>query len=315
MYATGTAANPNALLSALETFATSAGWTIDRTTSVYNPGGGGGSPTDYWLAMHKGACYLNWVYVTSAAGVVLYPADGYNAAVGPAVQASVVQPASQSYMNIAGGPYTGYHFFSTTTSGHVYLHAVIEISGGIYGQLHGGILNAAGGASPAIYSTCTKWGYVAGDSGNPESGNNNMPWAAGTANNGSFVLVTVDGVLGWQLEGALATGGHRLIPAVRSAGFQNRGIHRTPNGYNELAVLFPCHCFAERASVGVWSYIGEPWDMRACNIQNINPKDEITIGSDVWKFFPGAAKSAVPYVLNNGVVSSGFYGYAFKKNG
>jgi hypothetical protein len=313
MYATGSAANPSALLTALEAFAVSAGWTIDRTTSVYNPGGGGG-PSDYWLAMHKGTCYLGWYFALGLSGVILYPADGWNGASAPGAQASVIEPATQTYSNFGSGPYTGYHFFSTTVSGRNYLHVVIEISGGVFGQLHGGMLNAAGGATPALYSTGTKWNYGQPNASFPEDGStNNVPWGTLAQSNGTLVLVTVDGVLGWQFMGGLAGVGHRILPAVRANGFQNRGLHRTPNGFNELAVLFPCHCFAERASGFVYSYIGEPWDMRACNIQNINPKDEITIGADVWKFFPAAAKS-LPINVTNAPTSSGNYGYAFKKN-
>lgn len=313
MYATGSAANPAALLAALETFAVSAGWTVDRSTAVYNPGSGGGSASDYWLAVHKGACYLNFWYHAAFLGVVLHPADAYNGSNAPSAQATVLQPASASYMNIAAGPFTGYHFFSTT-AGPKYLHVVIEISGGLYGQLHGGILNAVGGASPALYSASTSWQYGSAQASFFDNGPNVIPFCAGGSPNTAFVFVTVDGVLGWQYGGAVSP--NRLTSSVKSGGFQNRGVLRTPNTFNELTVLFPLHQFAERAAGGVWSHIGDVFDMRACNMKNVNPQDEITIGSDVWKYFPAAAKTP-PSTWNVGgstITTSGPYGYAFRKN-
>jgi hypothetical protein len=315
MYATGSASTPAALLAAIEAFATSAGWTIDRTTSVYNPGGGGGSSTDYWLAMHQGACYLNYWYQTASLGVLLYPADGYNAANAPNAQCSIGNPGGgPPFMNIGAGPYTGYHLFSTT-AGPIYLHCVIEISGGIFGQLHGGILNAAGGAAPAIYGASTAWNYTGLITSFCDALTNIIPFGL-AQNNFPCVLVSTDGVLDWKIATSGGSVGHRLIVPARGGGFQNRGIHRTPNTFNELTVLFPIHLFAERAAGNVYSHVGDVFDFRCCNGQNVNPKDEITIGSDVWKYFPAAAKTppSTWNVSGNNIVSSGPYAYAFRKN-
>lgn len=311
MYATGSAANPAALLAALQTFAASAGWTVDRASAVYNPGST--TPNDYWLAIHQGGCYLNYWYQDAAQTFTLCGADGYNGSLGPNAQGSTIS-TQPSYMNPGRGAYTSYHFFSTT-AGPIYLHVVLEWEASVFNHLHGGILNVAGGASPAIYTASTWWSTPGAYSSFPESGGVG-PFTMFGPNSGTQVLLTVDGVKQWQGAAGAVASPHRLTVAVGPNGFQQRGIMRTPNTFNELTVLLPLHTLAERASGNVWSYIGEPADMRCCNLQNVNPKDEVTLGSDVWKYFPMMAKTA-PSTWNQygtPVYSSGNYGYAFKKN-
>lgn len=309
MYATGSAANPAALLSALQTFAVSAGWTVDRASAVYNPGSS--TPNDYWLAIHQGACYLNYWYQDAGPLFYCIGADGYSGSNAPNAQGSAI-PATPPYMNAGRGPYTSYHFFSTT-AGPIYLHVVLEWEANIFTQLHGGILNAAGGATPAIYHTSTAWSYGGSQQSYPEAGGDG-PFATAPPNNGSGLLLTVDSVYGWKSPNYASP--NRLLCPVRTDGFQQRGLQRTPNTFNELTVLLPLHLHVERLAGGVYSYVGEPADMRCCNIANVNPKDEVTLGSDVWKYFPMTAKTP-PSTWNqfgSSVISSGYYGYAFKKN-
>lgn len=312
MYATGSAANPSALLAAVQTFAVSAGWTVARASAVYNPGST--TPNDYWLAIHQGACYLNYYYRDLDQLFILYAADGYSGSSTPFAQGSIQSPAP-SYMNPGRGAYTSYHLFSTT-AGPIYLHLVLEWEASVFTHLHGGILNAAGGAGPAIYTSSTAWNYGGSESSYPEGGPNTSPFGNGGPSNGYQVQVTVDGVSRIQIAGGSIVSPNRLIAPVRPGGFQQRGIVRTPNTFNELTVLFPLHTHAERLAGNVWSYIGEPFDVRGCNIQNVNPKDEITLGSDVWKYFPATAKTgpSVINIFNSTVISSGYYGYAFRKN-
>lgn len=309
MYATGSASTPSALLAALETFAVSAGWTVSRSQSAGVPPGG--ASNDLWTSLVKGGCHLNFNYIDSSSIYVNYLADGFNGSAAPGAQSSITQ-ANASYMNPGRAPYTAYFFFSSTSG--TYLHVVLEWEASVYTHLHGGLLNAQGGASPCMYSASTAWSYGGSQESYPDAGVNIAPFSMVANNNATQVFLTVDGTKAYfqQPYGP----GLRLITAMRTGGLQQRGVMRTPNTFNELTVLYPCHFAVERATTGVYSYIGEAPDIRVCNIANVNPQDEVTLGSDVWKYFPVTAKTppSTWNGFNNGIISSGNYGIALKKS-
>lgn len=315
MYATGTAANPGALLAAIEAFAVTAGFTVDRTTSVYNPGSG--TPNDLWLAIHKGsALYLNYWYKDAAPGAIfIYGGTGYNGANAPDHQATPLQTAVVEF-NLGRGPYTGYHLFSSTAGGRYYLHLAVEITGGLFGHLWGGIVNAVGGAAPALYLASTWWPYSGGlFASYPEVGfDHTSPFSDGTFS-ASQVLCTVDSVLAWFSASGVSPYRIKRLQWAGGPGWQDRGIKRTPNTFNELTVLFPMPIFLERATGAIWSWIGDLFDMRLCNMANPAPKDEVTIGSDTWKYFPFIAKTPPnTWNVSNNPPSSGPFGVAYRKN-
>lgn len=315
MYATGTAANPAALLAAIEAFAVTAGFTVDRSTAVYNPTTF--TPNDYWLAIHKGAAlYLNFWYQDAVPGINLYGGTGYNGANAPDHQATPLQPTIVQF-NLGRGPYTGYHFFSTVTAGHYYLHMAVEITGGLWGHMLGGIVNAVGGAAPGLYLASTWWEYTGGYFASyPEAGFvHSLPFIQGTVFSHSLCLCTVDAVLTWfSAQGSV---GSRIRPlqVQNGPGWHDRGIKHTPNTFNELTVLFPMPLMLERVSTNIYSWIGDLFDVRLCNMQTTAPKDESTIGGDTWKYFPFVAKTP-PSTWNiaNNPPTSGPFGIAYRKN-
>lgn len=306
MYSTGTASGPKATLQALATFATSAGWTVNYNNTYTGVG--------WWLAVSKGSCYLNLVADTGDTTVTMYGATGYNgsAAYNAQPNTSVGVPC-----NSGAGPYAGYHFFSTSGSAS-YLHVVIEKSAGLFAHFHGGALNAVGGASPCIYLQVTNWNYAGSHASYPDDGpssGNYMPWSAQYVNgsSGPRVGVTVDGTFRWFTWANGSSPSRANYGLLQGGGIYSNSMRDSPNTFNGLSVLLPCHVFVERAVGNLWAYVGDAPDMRIFDITNNNAKDELTIGSDTWKVFPMISTST-PINTSGAPPSSGSYGLAFRKN-
>lgn len=304
MYSTGTASGPKAVLQALATFATSAGFTIDYSNTYSGVG--------WWLAVHKGSCYLNFVADTGDTQITIFGATGYNSSNSYSAQPGT-SPNSNNVCNSGTGPYTGYHFFSTTGSAP-YLHVVIERSAGIFAHFQGGSLNAVGSASPCTYIQMTNWSYTGYYASFPEGNGGAFPW--GSYGSYGYVGVTVDSTFRW-----FRPNNSQPARSVWMAQISNPGwalaldslVYKSPNTFNGLAALLPVEVFVERAVGNLYAYVGDAPDQRMMNMQNNNPKDEITIGSDTWKIFPMISNSPITNT-GNAAPSSGVYAIAFRKN-
>lgn len=300
MYSTGTASGPTAVLQALATFATSAGFTIDNN-AAYSGG--------WWLAVHKGSCYLNFVSDSGNSKVTLYGATGFNSASAPSAQANASAAVG---CNSGVGPYVGYHFFSTSGSA-AYLHVAIEKSAGLFAHFHGGALNAIGTAAPCIYIQATNWPYTGYYASFPDSSGNYLPWSQnGYSYSNGYVGVTVDSTFRWFNPGQSQPS--RAVWPGQGAGLSYTAYNRSPNTANGLAVLLPMQCFVERAVGNIYAYVGDVPDTRYLNMKNNNPKDEITIGADTWKIFPMISNNPNINIGNSPNPSSGNYALAFRKN-
>lgn len=302
MYSTGTAASATAVLQALATFATSAGWTVNNNAA---------EASGWWLSLQKGSTYINLWVDTTGNNINCYGATGFAVGGGHAGQAST---SPVNICNPGAGPYVGYHFFSTT-SGANYLHVVIEISSGVFRHIHVGSVQGIGGAAPCTYIEASNWTTTSVSQGQnfPDSASNYVPWGtfASSVNIAGFIGLTVDSTFRWFSTKNSTPA--RKISLPQTNGVLRNSITRSPNTFNGLTVLLTMPIFVERAAGNIYSWIGDVPDMRAINITNVNPKDEITIGTDVWKCFPVCAKNSTINTIGAGP-SSGIYGYAFKKN-
>lgn len=319
MYSTGAPSSCAAVLQALATFASSAGWTVDNN-AAYSGG--------WWLAVHKGSCYLNFVVPSGDGKITVYGATGFNSGSAPSAQANAsaaftTNPGQPSISTVNPGPYAAYHFFSSTSG--TYLHCIIESSAGVFAHVHAGQLNAVGGASPAIYLAVSNLYYYNPTSGSdtiPSSGVTNgylaMPfnvYAGSTNAKGTALGCTVDSTFRWFYDGPSVVSPSRLGALGYTGGnsWNTNTVARSPNVFNGLPVLAPIPFFAERSVGNIWSLIGEAPDVRVLNTKNNNAKDEITIGSDVWKVFPIIANSST--INTGGAPASSYpYGLAFKKS-
>lgn len=302
------------MLQALATFAGAMGWTVDHN-AAYSGG--------WWLAVHKGLCYLNFVAPSSDDGISLYGATGFSSGSAPSAQA---QTSPVNNFTPAPGPYAAYHFFSST--GGTYLHVAIEISTGIFAHMHAGLLNAVGGASPCIYVTVSAWYTYA-----PASGADPIPSTADTYFNirpfdcgaqrgpAGFIACTVDGTFRWFIMNSTSSPNRvaGLGQGSNSASgcplpWQRSGVMASPNTFNGIAVLYSVAAFLERLVGGVWSFVGEAPDVRYVNMRYNNARDEITIGSDVWKLYPLVANVPFGTGVAGAAASSYPFGLAFKKS-
>jgi hypothetical protein len=327
-YATGSASSCVAVLQALATFATSNGWSIDYS--------GTASGYAWVINIHKGSTYLNLAVPTGDGQIDLYGATGYTAGAPTgshpnssqrlSVLPGVTYPSGAKTLN--AGPYTAYHFFSSSSG--TYLHALIEVSVGVYAHIHAGALSAAGGASPATYLSISSWYTYAPQNqydSNPSTPDNyysGKPFCADVASYSAspqtttLLGCTVDSTFRW-FAGAQGSSPARLKDLGVSGytgygyGFARSAHQSTPNTFNGLPVLIPIPFFAERAAGNIYSYVGDAPDVRQVNMANNNAKDEITIGSDVWKLFPIIANN--PTINTQGAAASSYpYGLAFKKS-
>jgi hypothetical protein len=307
MYATGAPTSLADFLNSLATFATSAGWTVDHN-AVYTSG-------DYWLAVHKNACYLDYFVPTTNDRIQLYGATGYSGASAYNAQAGT-SPSYSLMMPAPAGPFTAYHFFSTNTGGIDYLHALLEYSSGNFLHIHGGCLSPVGGLSNLIYTAGTHWSGLAGglssSDGGPGGASNWTPFTAeNPAGAGQWcfqLLATIDSVTRWFYPGAASPA--RAIGAIRSGSRNVHAFARIPNTFNQLAPLIPLSLYLERAAGNIYSYVGDVIDMRFFNIANNAAKDEITIGADTWKVFPVISKQP----FGSPTAATGNNAFAFRKN-
>jgi hypothetical protein len=312
MYATGTASSLSDFLNSLATFAASAGWTVDHNATI--------SAGDYWLAVHKNACYLDYYMPPPVSGantlIQLFGATGYNGSSAPGAQAGT-SPNPTLLSPAPAGPFTAYHFFSTAAGGVNYLHALLEVSSGVFLHLHGGTLNAVGGASPVTYCAGTDWSSLSGGTsssdGGPAGANNWTPFAAEQGPStwrALQVLATVDSVSRWFCGAAGNASPARLIGAVKPGSRAVHAFAREPNTFNQLVPYIPLSIYLERLVGNIYSYVGDVYDVRWLNMQNNAPKDEITIGADTWKIYPVIAK--LPFA--SATAGTNNYAFAFRKN-
>jgi hypothetical protein len=322
-YATGSASTCTAVLQALATFCTSYGWTVNYNNTYTGLG--------WWLSISKGTCYLNFTVPTAGGLITMYGATSYNSSSAPSAQPNVSAPLvcnpGQTSSGVNPGPYSAYHFFSSSTG--AYLHCIIEVSAGVFAHFHGGQLSAAGGASPAIYITVSNWSRYAASNGfdtipsNPDGSGNCKPFSAdygggsgsmASPYNGYLIGCTVDSAFLW-FQGYNGSSPARLGATGNSgaSGWERSAHVRSPNTFNGVAPLIAIPVFVERATGNIYSFIGDTPDIRFFNMKNNNAKDEITIGSDVWKLFPIIANNPTINV-GGGSVSSYPYGLAFKKS-
>jgi len=103
-----------------------------------------------------------------------------------------------------------------------------------------------------LYVATTFWPFAGGFFASyPEVGSDHTaPFAFGVFSP-TQVLCTVDATLAWfSISGASP---FRIKPVIWAAGpgWQDRGIKRQPNTFNELTVLFPVPMLLERASASI----------------------------------------------------------------
>lgn len=113
------------------------------------------------------------------------------------------------------------------------------------------------------------------------------------------------------LDGASWSTGSDLIGITHSA---SELISLLPNTWNSEAVLLPIRAYMTRPSSKL-SLVLELINARFTRIDNHEPGEVITFGSERWKIFPGYRKDAVNRNGGNNIQHTGTFGWAVRYEG
>jgi len=312
-FETGGASSAADLLDKLRIFAAANGWTIDANVARSD------GPTGNVVVMRRGTAIYAAVYTDTAAGSSIDPGPyigcytypgAYSGAANAMAQAN---KTSGSQCNKMTGPFQAYYFFSAGD----YLHAVVEVSPGLFRHFGIGILEASGALTSGAYNHALRWHYGPTEVNVATSDNHAVPFDS----NGSS-----QGWLGTELRADSDSVSPRTIrlydvspadPNGGWAGWLSGGAQHAGSPLNPLArvgpstltgrtVLLPLITSIDRPSGNV-SIVGGPRDMRLVRIDNLAPAATLTVGPDTWRAFPVCRKNG-----DAGVESSLAYGYAYR---
>ncbi len=333
-YQTGTVNNMNDLMTTLSTFAVASSWVEDQYTAE-------SGATDGKLSLHDAGTniYVHFAWNSSqspsigvyhslgfiSAGTNLWQhtndsGGGVAAAPNTGANWNSTSINSRFIQNIGSGPYTSYHFF--TGGSEEYIHIALEYAPFIYrhfgfGEIEkawdftGGeycygnvqsvaepssqehLLHSVGSSSfPARSATMHVEG-LDGQSGSSKWGTCGLviPTTSNWDDRDGNERVRLKGgapggVIGSVFNNLPSNAGDGFLPLSANAIFY-QNLSPTPNE------LF---------------FMGFQPDVRTLNMKAFSPKDEITIGADIWKIFPAVRKQ------NTGDINeSENLGIAYKK--
>ncbi len=320
-YATGTAANMNALMTALSTFATANGWTEDQYTAE------SGTATHGRLSLHNTSAtsvYVTFYWnTTNYPHVAVYQALGYTPASHPAFEPDNAgngtpqhpgiisafetwnQPTNYRYItDVGAGEYTSYAFFSGSSDGS-YIHCALEYAPFTYRHFGFGDLEKAwdwtGGGycyghsqssgSPLAQSCLiSSYGTTSGSTGRVGAtlnceGLNNQPAGSKWGSTGQFATL---GILSSRddEDHVRIVGG---APGGPLGSVFNNISSNSGDGFLPMSANAIFYRDVSQVKDDLY-FMGWQPDIRTLNVKNFSPKDEITIGSDTWVIYPHAKK-------------------------
>jgi len=321
-YATGTATDLEDLLSKISTFAvtTHGGWTQGYLNT-----------TNGWFELHKGSLSVSFKWTKTGAPTTLsvhqatgfissgtapgaHTADsgnGYNTGTTGHTNANLLTERCVS--DIGNGPYPSYHLFG----GSDYIHCVIEVTTGTYRHFGWGTLtkfgdNWVGGeyayghyndqatnATPVDANTQTLLDAIGASSDRLRCGTVRI--ASGLANQGAAVWGVSCSATSANLLTDTAGNVRRTIHGGFRGGMAARGFVDSIGNFSSGAIgLASIDVFYRDPNNNRVYMLGYMADVRSVNIKNIDPAQEITIGSDVWKFFPLSIKTTAAVIGRTG---------------
>lgn len=295
-YQTGAASSPGDFVTKLSTFAQANGFTA--------PGAASG------VVLSSGSVLVGIAGQVSAVhmrgGITSAPLAAWNAQIG-----APTSPAKTAVMDLGGatGPYTAYHFFVGDEDGNPHVHAVLEITAGVFRHLSFGQLVKSGTYTGGTYVEGMNWNISSSFAGSIDTA---LHHVIGDANSGhvnaSHMRVDYDSKSNnWQdITGGSWTA-DKVKGSVRSEGIYGPLIAAQNMKWNARTPLYKIEYFAARPS-SMWSPLGRIPNMRQLNLRSIAPGDEITIGGDTWKCFPFVQRTDA---VGGSAVNSYYYGYAY----
>ena len=296
-------ANVADVINRIATFAAANGWTVERNNLS-------GAQRTVTLCKAGVSDYIH-LYNTTLAYIRMRVSVGYDGALAPNLQPNV---SPESFTTLEDGPYPKLFMFASGDQVWVSLAIARNAE---YRHLTFGVLEKAGVYTGGTYTGNTVWGQ--GDWGTI-GGSNVGPlgnFGSGVASGHARVDIPDDS----RVNAFYSIGGTPAITAVTSdlgvdlGGEASAMVLRADrNAFSGRSILHPIGLYVPRTgSFTYYSPLGVAQDVRLCSLNKLEPEQEITIGSDVYKIFPLVAKRPLFYSTANLPAASGDYGYAVRK--
>lgn len=331
----GTAADWDALVTALDTFAVANGWTQDEITLGDR------------YALHKNNVYVSMRWNTAdPTNVAMFQALGWTSSTlpgnhpddsgTPGTIDATPDNDDRGLGDLPGGPYD-YFFFADPGGPQEYIHVVLSASDGTYRHFGFGELDKF-----PNQSAWTGGEYLYGTNWRESTTllQNTVPYGIfdgyylSSSPGNITATIHVEGLTGdyhrqdaatkWAaVGGTFFTSGNTdragnprssVIGAVRGGPVPYSWSWVVDNGVSDLNPIIPMHLWLARNSENGPRHIqkaacllGQAPDMGTMNIRNFVEGEEKTIDGDVWKFFPLVLKA------NSGVNHTKNLGIAYKK--
>lgn len=307
-------ANPQTLINDICTFAAANGWTVERNNLV-------GSARTATIRISGTTDYIH-IFNDGSSDVLRHRISiGYDGGLAPSAQPNVTP--RDSYCDLRAGPMPKVWMFA---NGNV-LHVVVAISlASTYRMMSFGMLDKIGDYDGGTFSesgfhTQDGYQYYVSPGAHAHFGQ-----SAATGDGAGWLRAdcVIDGrTNNFQPFGAYTEGGEDETTGQRmcwtfwpsSAEAKGRIISMADdNTFSGRSIFQPIHVFVRRkGSPAYYSPAGSVPDIRFASLKKFDPEQEVSIGSDVWKIFPGVRKA--PQIgPGAGLISaSGNLGYAILK--
>lgn len=324
-YSTGSAANLNELLAALQTFAATQGWTVDKWTSASN-----------LLFMHKDQCFVTMQGATQSVthfpgGVSTTYTDttlrmALSTSITTALTTFFGHPGSlvtaatdvdRVEVNDLRGPFNAYHFFSGDETGGdpAYIMVVLQVATDRYQHFGFGNIDKKGmthsGGAFLVGLSRYYYRFVADLFGLSSYFNyppaHVLPYDGGYANqsiNAAPELLYLPDALPLTWTGTMFSASNNAAAATpvsipiatkwaRPANYA--GVSDQPKLVSNV-IASPVSQWS--GNLHLWPspiimangtnlcYVGDHPNVRYCNMEGLGPAQEIVYGSETWVVFP-----------------------------
>nr|WP_308006603.1 hypothetical protein [Xanthomonas albilineans] len=298
-YQTGTASDPTALLSSLVAFASNNGWTTGSVQSGMS------------FASPDGA---KFTVVAGADTLSIRGCTDFDSSKTPDAQPGA-SPFTTT-LNAIAGPFAGYTFFSGAESGASYLHGVIEAAAGIYKPFALGRLVKFDATVGGEYASAVNWYYSSYGTNEPDHVWHDYLFDSGNSYNvsqsSSHVRADLDGKVSNWMRIRSNWEGNNSLGSARRQGMLTSLIGIGYQRYNKLVPVLPIYVFGDRPN-NLRSALGYVPHLRIVDLQLLEPKQIITLGSEEWQVFPAHQRTLTWDAAPSTTPSSAYYGYAFRR--
>lgn len=316
-----TPSNQEAVCSAISTFAQANGWTEEHFVTAGSSVNGRGV-----LTLSRGSTVVTFRWSgTDADNIAMYHALAYPGGMsstqkeqpwafatdsGNGTTSATSLSSQRRVSGIANGPYVRLTMFSGASDGYVW--CVLEYSSGkfrhfgFWDGLEEKIGNWTGGGGVAGHV----WATGSGVASNPQNANHSVLLdgsATGTeTERATLHCAGLEGQGGSEVFGVSMNSTsdpgtndragnlrHGVHGGVRRGFFDSAFLQFVPEPLSGVIELTPAMLFFKERGAANYQALGFLPGVRTAQIRNLAAGEELTAGSDTWKFFPVTSKSDI----------------------